>query len=115
MSSKNFSIARATLGLIVALSLHGAAYASGTYTGRPPRPPTSVDRAAYALGKQVFAGEFTPSAGNAETQASQLLALYKKLPKKANARHDITEYAGKLSDEQMDALRYFLLKRYKAK
>ena len=36
------------LVLMLSLSIAGHALASGSYTGRPPRPPSSVDRATRA-------------------------------------------------------------------
>ena len=115
MSSNDRVKAVALISLIASLGLGGAANASGTYTGRPPHPPASIDRAAYELGKHVFAGEFTPGAVDVAAHEVVLLELQQKLPTRARVKNDITAFVGKLSDAQLDALQYFLLKRYKVK
>jgi hypothetical protein len=103
------------LALLAALSVSNLALASGSYSGRPPRPPSSVDRGAYELGKKVFAGEFTKAAtpGDAASQATLLTSLHENLPAKARSKSKIASYSGQLSDEQVVALQYFLKKRYK--
>lgn len=93
------------------------AHASGSYMGRPSRPNASIDRAGYELGKQVFAGEFVASEqpGERSSQDEILGALQERLPHRVRARVDLTQYAGRLSDEQLKALRYYLARRYKVK
>ena len=106
----------AILALLVPLGLVGLvgeAHSSGTYAGRPPRPPASIDRASYELGKKVFAGEFVAEAGDREAQTALLVALQDKLPSRARTRADLPTYAGRLNSEQIEALQYFLKKRYK--
>lgn len=104
----------AVLALLVPLGPVGEAHSSGTYSGRPPRPPTSIDRASYELGKKIFAGEFVENeASNREPQIALLEELQDKLPSRARARADLPAYAGKLNPDQLEALRYFLKKRYK--
>lgn len=105
------------LVLFAATSVGELAFASGSYRGRPPRPPSSVDRGAYELGKKVFAGEFAKSSahGDAVVQTELLTNLHENLPRRAHARSKIVSYAGQLSEEQIEALRYFLKKRYKVK
>ena len=46
-------------------------------------------------------------------QAEVLEELRGKLSSKARTRAKFVDLAGKLSDEQVEALRYFLKKRYK--
>jgi len=103
----------ALLALLVPLGLVGAAHSSGTYAGRPPRPPASIDRASYELGKKVFAGEFVAEEGDREAQTTLLAALQEKLPSRARTRADLPTYAGRLNSQQIEALQYFLKKRYK--
>ena len=55
------------LALVLALGAGNLALASGSYTGRPPRPPASIDRGMYELGKKVFAGEFAPAVASNAT------------------------------------------------
>jgi len=100
---------------VLLMSLATNAIASGTYSGRPPRPPSSVDRATYELGKHVFAGEIETSHEAGPAQVGQLEELKEKLPARARAREGFTELAGRLSDEQVEALRYYLQKRYKVR
>ena len=74
-----------------------------------------MDRAAYELGKHIFAGDFMPSDVDVAAHSAVLQELQLKLPRKARIKNDITGYTGKLSNHQLKALQYFLLKRYKVK
>lgn len=104
--------ALAVLGVAV---LAAPALASGTYRGRPASPPASIDRSAYELGKKIYAGQFTPGADAppADAQRARLEALQERLPMRARTDVDLPSYAGKLDDEQLAALEYFLKKRFK--
>ena len=105
--------------ILVGLAIHvvpDAARASGSYRSRPSAPPSSVDRSQYELGKKVFLGEFLGSAGgapDATAQAEALRELQSKLPASVRGRVDLSSLGGSLSTEEMDALRYFLKRRYK--
>jgi hypothetical protein len=103
------------LVLLITVGIADHALASGSYTGRPPRPPSSVDRGLYEMGKKVFAGEFVVASapGSAASQSELLSGLHERLPHKARAKSEIASYAGQLSAEQVKALQYFLKKRYK--
>ena len=103
--------------LSVLLVLAPTALASGSYVRRAPRPPDSVDRASYETGKKIFAGEFTPTdeARASEAEKQVLEDLQSQLPRTVQTRVDLPELNGKLSDEQMEALQYFLEKRYKVR
>jgi hypothetical protein len=107
----------AGLALVGALAtlvgISGESAASGTYSGRPPHPPTSIDRASYELGKHVFSGKVEASANAGAEQQAELKALRERLPSKARSKERFSEQAGQLSEEQVAALRYFLQKRYK--
>jgi len=74
-----------------------------------------MDRASYELGKSVFTGNYAPSAngGDKATQVEELTSLQARLPRSVRDRANLAGYAGELSDEQMEALRYYLKKRYK--
>ncbi len=76
-----------------------------------------MDRASYQMGKMVFSGEFTVSErpGEAAAQIRILRQLQAKLPLAARKRANLPAHPGKLSDEQLEALRYFLAKRYKVR
>ena len=101
--------------LLGAMSVAAPVLASGTYTSRPPRPPSSVDRGLYELGKKIFAGEFEPvsSPSIAASQGDLLSELHERLPHKTRAKSQIVGYAGQLTAAQIDALRYFMKKRYR--
>jgi hypothetical protein len=109
-----------TLGLMAAcLALPVTAGASGSYTARPPQPGVagkSLDRAKYSLGQKLFTGKVQPSgqAGQADaaTQNERLKRLQGLLPEKTAAKKDLPALAGKLTGEQLDALDYYVTKRY---
>ena len=91
-------------------------FASGSFSGRPPKPPSQsgatmkVDSEKYTLGQKVYEGSvMTPGAGNADAQRSRLKTLQMKLP--ADARK-LESLAGELSDQQLDALEYFVDQRF---
>jgi hypothetical protein len=93
--------------------------ASGTYTSRPPRPGATreagVDRALYDLGQKVFRGKAAPAQGDAATQRPRLAALQGRLPASAARKTDLNALAGKVSDEQLAALEYYVGRRYGSK
>jgi len=106
-----------TLGLVAAcLALPVTASASGSYTARPPQPGVagkSLDRAKYSLGQKLFTGKVQPSAqADAATQTERLKRLQGLLPEKTAAKKDLPALAGKLTGEQLDALDYYVTKRY---
>jgi hypothetical protein len=93
--------------------------ASGSYTSRLPQPPskegkgTKVDRAKYDLGQRVFnAKTVMASQGDAAAQQPRLQALQRQLPERVARKKDLTALAGKLTEEQLDALEYFVRERY---
>jgi hypothetical protein len=95
------------------------AEASGTYippTGRVPKKGSSksggeMDGALYALGQKTFEGKMMKAgAGDASRQKSQLMALQAKVP--ANSNTNLLSLAGKITDEQVRALEYYVGKRF---
>ena len=106
------------LVVLAALTLSLSVLASGSYTARPIRPPVStVDANRYNIGKHIFSGKYEPGkpAGDATQQSPRLKQLQEKLPKAAQKTADLPALAGKLSNEQMQALEYYLAVRYKIK
>ena len=104
--------------LIVALSAAPiAARASGSYSGRPPKPPEHVDAAKYELGKNLFAGTLpaTSKAPDAAKQEARLKELQSRLPKRVQSGSNLLALAGKLSAPQQEALEYYVSVRYKVK
>ena len=100
--------------------------ASGSYTPRPPRPPGIVRRDAvpeqrdkYEEGKRIYAGKTRLTAKQtsaiAAEQEKRLRALQARLPESASKSTDLTALAGKLTWEQLDALEYYVTKRYPLK
>ena len=97
-----------------------AAFASGSYSVRPPRPPaaSTIDADKYNLGKQIFSGHAELGQATADKtaqQAPRLKELQNKLPKAAQKNADLPGLAGKLSPAQMSALEYYVEVRYKVK
>ena len=103
---------------VLAFALTGSALASGSAPMRPPRPPKDIspaaekmDDARYALGKAVFTGKAKPVANPsaAKKQKARLNHLASGIGKDGAS---LPAHAGKLSDEQMDALDYYASKRF---
>jgi hypothetical protein len=103
------------LACTLVLGCVAAAQASGTYipsTGRiPGKRAGGTDTALYALGQKTFEGKMmSAGAGNAASQKSKLMALQSKVP--ADSGTDLAKLAGKITDEQVKALEYFVTKRF---
>lgn len=95
----------------------GAVLGSGTYAGRPPKPPDNIDAAKYELGKNLFMGKLLPKAGAGDkpTQETRLKGLQNRLPKKVQPTVNLPALAGKLTPEQMAGVEYYLAIRFKVK
>ena len=90
--------------------------ASGSYGGRPPRPPSSSDRALYTIGKSLIAGKIAlQDVADADSQGMVLAQLQDRLPKSARQKIDLMPFAGKLTDQQLEGLKSYLKVRYKIK
>ncbi len=91
--------------------------ASGSYIGGGPRPPRQIKPELYHLGKSVYAGKVaTKDLPSLRDEQNQLLLQYqKRLPRTVQSKIDLSSLAGKLDEEQMTALIYFLEIRYKIK
>lgn len=116
-SSVRFVILAALFGATAVAS----ALASGSYSGRSPRPPAKsgdgmamkMDREKYGLGQKVYEGSvMTAGGGNADEQLPRLKAAQGKLPADAMKMKDLTALAGKLTAAQLDALEYFVAQRF---
>jgi hypothetical protein len=109
-------IMRQATVLVLALGLClASAWASGSYTAKPPRPG-QVDHARYHLGKQVFSGKLDlpeASSGDPAAQRGVLEDLAARLPEKVRQQAQLTRLAGRLSREQLDALEYYLTVRFR--
>lgn len=118
---------KSSAGVIILAMLLGAtaavpAFASGSYSGRPPTPPSKakdgmkMDREKYGLGQKVYEGSvMTPGGGNADAQMARLKTAQMKLPADAAQMKDLASLAGKLSETQLDALEYFVEQRFAMK
>ena len=102
---------------LVAVTLSAAsALGSGSYKGRGRGAPDRLEAIQYNLGKKIFNGKAElpePSAEMVSAQTGELTTLQSLLPDKARARTDLTAFAGRLDEEQFEALAYFVSVRYK--
>jgi hypothetical protein len=109
--------------VILALSLAPAVLkGSGSYSSRPPRPPAviemtkDVDRERYELGKKIYSGKARLSAQASmdatKQQEGRLRTLQARLPESAQKKTDLTALAGRLTAAEMDALEYYVNKRF---
>lgn len=103
-------------GIASLLCLAPRLAASGAYVNTPANPPSEADaasRARYDNGKAVFSGKFTPSDSPATQAATVLRELQERLPKSAAKGVDLVALAGKIDEQQLEDLRYFMTVRYK--
>ena len=107
-------------------------FASGSYSGRPPKPPkpsrsevrinpepaagTRIDQEKWELGKQVYNGDSLPlGGGDVDVQRPRLQTLQTLLPPDVAKGKDLVVFAGAFSETQLDALEYFVKRRFPAK
>jgi hypothetical protein len=109
--------------VILALSLAPTVLkGSGSYSSRPPRPPAVIeisrdaDRERYELGKKIYSGKARlsaqPSVDTTKQQEARLRNLQARLPESAQKKTDLTALAGRLTPAEMDALEYYVNKRF---
>lgn len=120
-SSTRVVVFAALLGAAVAAPV----LASGSYKGRSPKPPAKseggdtimkMDREKYGLGQKVYEGSaMTPGGGDADAQTARLKAAQMKLPPDTMEKKDLPALAGKLSNTQLEALEYFVERRFSMK
>jgi hypothetical protein len=110
--------------LAACVALPAATSASGTYSARPPRPPTKaaqsekIDSTKYELGKRIYNGKAkldTAAGAPMAMQETRLRALESRLPEKEQKSAHLATYAGKLTAEQLDALEYYVAHRFPQK
>ena len=68
------------------------------------------------IGKKVFTGKADLSEFDATREPPQrevLTSITARLPRRARSKAELVELAGRLADEQLDALRYYVKVRYK--
>jgi len=91
--------------------------ASGTYCvciTKPPSKQLRVDRDKYDQGQKIFNGKtkLALTATKAEEQKERLASLQGLLPKRTAKKTDLPSLAGRLSEEQLQALEYYVHQRY---
>lgn len=93
-------------------------FGSGSYCACMPKPPPKeakvgrVDRDRYDLGQKVYNGKTAAAQGDATSQRARLESLQSRLPANVAKKKDLTTLAGKLTEQQLDALDYFVKERY---
>ena len=115
-----------TCALILTLALAPSVLmGSGSYTYRPPRPPSVIERTKdadkdkYELGKSIYSGKARlsgqPSADAMKVQEARLRTLQARLPESAQKKTNLPALAGRLTPGEMDALEYYVNKRFPVK
>jgi hypothetical protein len=103
---------------IAVLALSTTAFGSGSYRGKGPTPPNRIEAAEYNLGKKIFNRKAELPEASPElvkVQAEKLGLLEAALPEKDREQADLSALAGRLSEEQLEALHYYVSIRYKVK
>jgi hypothetical protein len=99
--------------LLVMMLLPAISQSSGSYVARHPKPP-KVDQEKYNLGKSIFNGQLMLEEHEAEPNQGVLLAdLKDQLPERLQEDFNTQSFAGKLDKEQLDALDYYVARRFK--
>jgi len=77
-----------------------------------------MDSAKYEMGKRIYTGKArleTNTAVPMALQETRLRALEARLPEKEQKSANLASHAGKLSAEQLDALEYYVARRFPQK
>lgn len=99
------------------------AFASGSYsTARPPKAKADqgmgmkLDHEKYGLGQKIYEGkvDLAPQ-GDAQGQEARLKVLESRIPADNGAKKNLTNLAGKLTPDQLEALEYFVDHRFAMK
>jgi hypothetical protein len=109
---------RTSITVLLVLLHASAAFASGSYVRTASHRAGLDDYPRYELGRSVSQGRLPlpePEAEAREHQARELASLEVQLPRSARARLDLPGLAGRLSSEQLDAVRYYLKVRYRVR
>lgn len=98
----------------------GASFASGGFSGGGvAQIPKGKDREKYHLGKSVYNREIEIPAeadsSKIQSQKIRLEYLQGSLPNSEKQRVNLEELAGKLTQEQLDSLEYFVSVRFNVK
>ena len=104
--------------ILISLLFISTLAASGSRPQKPGKPPRNPDITKYNNGKALFTGKKElPSANEKikETQLTVLKAIDSKIPASAKKKYKILPLAGRLSDKQIEDLKYYLSIRYKLK
>ncbi|MCW7493339.1 hypothetical protein ND861_11895 [Leptospira sp. 2 VSF19] len=105
--------------LIINLLLITSVYASGGIGGGGiANIPQGQDREKYHLGKAVYNQDITlEKQSNVKSidQEERLEYLQGSLPNTEKRRVNLPDFAGKLSEEQLQALEYFIQVRFNVK
>ena len=105
------------LAALLAAATTVPAFASGSYPGRPPKPPAGgamkMDREKYGLGQKIYDGSAKlMGGGDAGAQTARLQAAQALLPADAMKAKNLPALAGKLSAAELEALEYFVKERF---
>ncbi|WP_411823461.1 hypothetical protein [Leptospira sp. 'Mane'] len=109
-----------TIAIFIIASQISFVFASGGFGGGGvAQVPQGKDREKFHLGKAVFNQEveFAPAVDKTKevAQAERLDYLQGSLPNTEKRRVNLPDFAGKLTEEQLDALEYFVSIRFNVK
>jgi hypothetical protein len=112
-------IKKNTLLLLILVVSFSSIYSSGGYGGGGVgQIPQGKDRDKFHLGKAVFNQEIELSAVDKSKETSQIERLdylQGSLPNTEKRRVHLPDLAGKLTDDQLSALEYFISIRFNVK
>ena len=104
--------------LIILIILTGTLLGSGSRPQKPGKPPRNPDIVKYNSGKALFTGKKQLPQVNPDLRKSQLRVLQEienVLPKTAKKKYSVLPLAGRLTEKEIEVLKYYLSIRYKIK
>lgn len=102
--------------ILILMIIGSSLFASGSRPNKPGKPPRNPDITKYNSGKALFTGKKELPEVNEkikETQLDLLKSIESKVPESARKKYSILPLAGRVSKEEIEDLKYYLIIRYK--
>ena len=104
--------------ILISMIFISSLLASGSRPQKPGKPPRNPDITKYNSGKALFTGKKKLPEVNEKNKEAQLILLKKiesKVPASARKKYSVLPLAGRVSEKEVEDLKYYLSIRYKIK
>jgi len=104
--------------ILISMIFISSLFASGSRPQKPGKPPRNPDITKYNSGKALFTGKKELPKVNEKIKEAQLALLKiieSKVPASARKKYSVLPLAGRVSEKELEDLKYYLSIRYKIK